>query len=490
MNSQNLASFHLKVDYLSFNMPSEDFFQIEKIANYLADEFRCQSCLINDKTNEKKYFRKIYRSEFRAEFRQKEIDHWNGTSLRIKGNHAHNFYMQVKEKGLDNSIFGLKLMKLARTDIKYDRVLEDNDPCLLSFLQTTHDVLKLQKNKTVDLDLEKRILKIGKRESPYRYRVYLQENGACLRFELEVKRNCIKRFQHSFFQTNFEQFEKDLVYIFFQQSLKNFDINHSYLDWLKSDFRKIKSLYMENNTALSLTYLESDLLTHERNKLQDFYIFLQLLKFLRNGRDDSIREEIGYGTVYQSYKFPLYKLVKFIGYDKSNRYQMRKLKNFFENLVPFTTFKYFSDTQFEIISGFPVVRVQKIHKTYYLFISVQEELLDYFYPFHFPSHFFSYTNLSDLDVKCFLMASFAQRDIQKILNVEDFLSKYSCTNQQLSIIKKNLIFCIEKCIQHNVVKPEFTILTKTGESRVETKLTPRLLTKLKSIQFDEPILFQ
>lgn len=59
MNIPSFDSFDLEIDYLSFNLNSQDRTQVQKIADYLAQDFKCKSSIQNSKTNYKEFYRLI-----------------------------------------------------------------------------------------------------------------------------------------------------------------------------------------------------------------------------------------------------------------------------------------------------------------------------------------------------------------------------------------------------------------------------------------------
>ena len=76
-----------------------------------------------------------------------------------------------------------------------------------------------------------------RKNSPKHYRIYLRKNGKEIRFELELKRDKAKAYQHSFFRQDFDEFEKSYLHTFFKETSKIFDLDNLYLDWFKSKFR-------------------------------------------------------------------------------------------------------------------------------------------------------------------------------------------------------------------------------------------------------------
>jgi DNA relaxase NicK len=89
---------------------------------------------------------------------------------------------------------------LSRIDLSYDRKLKKSDEIenFDSFLEECcSQIEKADKRKIVIVD--KSVLRVGKRESGNYFRVYRRPNGKDIRFELELKKSAIKKFQSYFF---------------------------------------------------------------------------------------------------------------------------------------------------------------------------------------------------------------------------------------------------------------------------------------------------
>ena len=145
------------------------------------------------------------------------------------------------------------------------------------------------------VQLKGQSLKVWTRKnSPKHYRTYLRKNGKEVRFELELKRDKAKAYQHSFFRQDFYEFEKFYIRTFFQKTSKIFDIDNVYLDWFKREFRS--QLLM--NESLSTTYLTLQPI-YQDGRTVDFYRFLQLLNFIEGL--ESQRSVVAYGeATYRS----------------------------------------------------------------------------------------------------------------------------------------------------------------------------------------------
>ena len=144
---------------------------------------------------------------------------------------------------------------------------------------------------------------------------------------------------------------------------------------------------------------------------------------------ESQRASVAYGkATYRSYKFPLHNFLEFTGYQKTNYYQLKQLKDFIISLDKIPTFSaYFSDEHYQSVIFFSFVDVQKQKNTWYVILVGCEELIDLFYPFpfHFPEAFLTYKSKYSFWAQVFLLQAFTQKEFKKRLNTQLFFSELS-----------------------------------------------------------------
>lgn len=485
---KTLEAFNLELDYLTFNIHSQDLDEIKRAATYLAKYFQCKTWLINQKTQKKILLGKVSRPLCVAEFRQEEVKYWKGTALKFKGNHARKFYQLFGSQQLTNHmnhIFETNFMSLGRIDVKYDHIITKDDSSVRIFLKDSFD--RQTKHRMAILNLETQTLKIWKRKnSPKHYRIYLRPNGSVLRFELELKREKVKPFQPAFFRQDLKEFEEYLIFVFFQETNRIFDINHPYLKWLKLNFRMVRKPTFSGSNSLLTSYI-TPTLVYQNLEILQFYQFVQLLNFIRCMDYESA--VLAYGEApYRSYKFPVHDFLEFLGYQKTNYYQMKQLINFFESLRQVPPYvQYFSDEEFRMIATFPVSLVKKIGNTNYAIVTVYETLVFYFYPIHLPKCFLIYKGKDQLRAQIFLMQTLAQEDLQKRLLTEEFFLQLSLNKSSYSKVKNHLVQLFQAIQDSNIIKPEFRVTTKAGSLHIVEKLTSNLISRSKWIDFDENI---
>jgi len=89
---------------------------------------------------------------------------------------------------------------------------------------------KKNENRYAKISNNGNILWIGKRSSSNFFRVYLRPGGRDIRFEIEVKKAGVKKFQHYLLRGQFEKFEELLAAHFYEQAVQLFDLEHYYCD--------------------------------------------------------------------------------------------------------------------------------------------------------------------------------------------------------------------------------------------------------------------
>lgn len=101
---------------------------------------------------------------------------------------------------------------------------------------------KFQRNKTG------LILTIGSRKSPNFYRIYQTQDE--LRFELEMKKHLLDRFQNLFLNRWIEEFEHSVSTHFLSHSKKMLVHHDNYTSWLRKTNKPLDSLVVLSKTIL------------------------------------------------------------------------------------------------------------------------------------------------------------------------------------------------------------------------------------------------
>jgi len=484
MTTVNFNSEDLKVDYLSFNFQFNNPEQIQEIASFLADTFDCRSTLFDQSSKKRQILSETKKNRYLAEFVINSNRHWKGSILRFRGNHAQLFYKDLKFQKVDWSIFDFENTHLGRVDLCYDRTLKASDRDLNIFLNNSSKLINSKKDNR-SARSNGNILRVGKRSSSNFFRVYLKPNGRELRFEIELKKNVVKSFQHYLFTNQFKTFEELLTTHFYNQAIQFFDLENCYCDWLLAKFRRVKSLPVQEVliNSLSTSYL-SDKPMHDLTKVEFFYRLIQLLNYIKCLKGSSESISMGDQT-YKTFQFPINSFLEFIGKPKKNHYQVKKLVEFLKSLQTIEpVLENFSDGGFRRYVAFPYLKVER-KKCWWVELSVCEELYLYRYPFHLPKTFLNYQDNFELKVKFSLLQSFCTISIRKEFPTQEFLGRVSISTSKSAKLKNCIVRVLNELKDLKVIKPEFEILTKQNQLKKVSTLTSNLVSRSKSIFYTE-----
>ena len=481
-----MTSFeNLKIDYLSLNLQFNNIKQIERIADFLAD-LGCKSTLV-DQSSEKRYLlTKIHKYRYSAEFVVNLNKYWKGTTLRFKGKHAQRFYNDLQFQKLDWCIFDLTSTNLGRIDLCYDRELKENDKDLHLFFENSYKYIN-NKSGNPTAKLGNNILRIGKRSSCNFFRVYLKPNGKDLRFEIELKKTLVKKFQYYLFTNQFEVFEKFLTKHFYTQAIRLFNLENSYCDWLLADFRHIKNPIDQGilNNSLSTSYLTNKLVK-DLDEIKFFCLLILLLNYIKSLKSSSKLISMGDNT-YQIIKFPVNDFLEFTGQPRNNYYQIKKLVKFLKSLQKIEPIlENFSDGGFQSYVAFPYLKVER-KKEWYVELSVCQELYSYRYPFHLPVDFLNCRNNFELKVKFVLLKSFCSVSVYKEFPTQEFLGQVSISNSKRARLKNHIITVLNELKDGKLIEPKFQVLTKQNKFKEVDTLTSSLVSRSRSIFYTENI---
>ena len=344
--------------------------------------------MLDQSTKFTKTLVEIDKKSFSAKFIVDSTKYWRDTTLCFKRNSAQLFYEGLKFKKLDWVIFDLDSTNLGRIDLCYDRKLKSTDTGPHLFLENSSQNIN-EKNDEQRAKISKNgnILWIGKRSSSNVFRVYLKPSMKKIRFEIEVKKDEVKKFQHDLFTGKFERFEELLIEHFYDQAIQLFDLENSYCDWLRSDFRRVRKLPSEEVfiNSLSTSYL-TEKPQHDLVKVVFIYRLIQLINYIKSLKSSSKSISMGYRT-YQIFQFRVSHFLEFIGKPKNNPYQIRKLVEFLTSLQEIKPIlDCFSDGGFRRYVTFPYLKIEK-EKGLWVEFSICRELHIYRYPFHLPDNF-------------------------------------------------------------------------------------------------------
>ena len=406
MSVINFDSENLKVDYLSLNLQFTNLSQIEEIADFLLDTFNCRTFLKDEVAKTRNPLVETGRSRYWGEFIVNSSKHWRGTILCFKGNSASRFYEDLKGHPLDWVLFDLEYTNLGRLDLCYDRELKESDGDPYIFLKES-----CYRNENRQARMPTNVLRVGSRSGPNYFRVYLRKNGRDIRFELEIKKDVGKKFQHYLFTSQFEKFEELLCEYYYDQSVQIFDTDNPFCDWLRANFRRVRKLPLGEvlMNSLSTSYLTGKPL-NDFNKVEFLYRLIQLINYLKTLESSSQLILMGDRT-YRVFKFPVNHFLDFLGKPKGNYYQVKKLVKFLDSLQEIKPIlECFSDGGFRKYVAFPYLKLER-GRCWWVEFAICQELDLYRYPFHLPGKFLNYRDNFELKVKFLVLQSFCNISI-------------------------------------------------------------------------------
>ena len=282
-------------------------------------------------------------------------------------------------------------------------------------------------------------------------------DGKHIRFELELTKAGVKKFQFYLFSNQFEKFEELLSIHFYKQALTAVVVDSPYTDWLKKNFRKIRSSKMSEN-SLIITYLENiPLETLEKQKF--LYRFLQLLSYLR-----TIESSVSWVSKenYRILSFRVSEFLEFTGKKKTNYYQIRKFVDFLKSLQHLPpVLEDFSEKNFRSILIFPYPEVTR-KKSWHVELAIAEKVYFYRYPFYFPEKFLTYDDTYDSRVKIFFLLSFSTIELEKEFPIEEFLNQFDISNSRKRKLRNSIVTIFQDAQDLKLIEPRFTLVTKTN----------------------------
>ena len=119
--------------------------------------------------------------------------------------------------------------------------------------------------------------------------------------------------------------------------------------------------------------------------------FISLIQFLNYAKDLDFETEYLGHTAYRKVVFKLRDFLEFQdpSVKRTNRYRLRKIKEFFQQLQTRLHVTSFSDSRFQSLVLVPQIQFEKCSKQKFLIAKVWlvEELFYYNYPFYLPNIF-------------------------------------------------------------------------------------------------------
>ena len=476
----SLASQNIVVDFLRFNLQFTDKSKIQEVAQYLSKEYFCSSVF---KDNGKIYpLIKNRLGRCKAKFVTSHTKHWIGTRIEFEGGAASTFYSMIKNNPLNWERMDLDSTNLGRIDLYYDRQFKesDRDEDYEIFLSDADKTISYR-NPSIKLEPKSQSLAIGDRKtSPNYFRIYKRPNGRCIRFELEIKLETVKKFQSFLFAGQFETLESKLIEHYYSYIITHFEIDCScYTDWVVENFRNIRFLQIPQNSLVT-TYINNRL-SHQVIDKEFVYKLFQLLSFIR---------QLPYSCAFigdQEYLLVSFKFTDFLEFTgvNKNHYQVKKVGKFLTSLQSLPPMlSTISNICFQSVNIFPYLKVNK-KRSWYVTFAIAEELYFYKYPFYFPQVFLNSQDKYQRQVQINFFLAFSVTEIEKVFDVEQFLEQFDISNSNLRKVKLSLIKSFVIAKDSKLIENEFILVMKNKKVKTVTTLTTHLISTTRFIYFKE-----
>ena len=217
-------------------------------------------------------------------------------------------------------------------------------------------------------------------------------------------------------------------------------------------------------------------------KLIQFLSFLRTLEYSRQFLEDQ---------TYFVIEFAVIDFIGFTGGNVKSTYHRTKALEFFTSLQEIKPLiQKFSKDEFRKSVMFPYFKLKKQNRRWTIRMAIGEELYFYWYPFLFPNYFLLCQNKYDLEIKLQLIESHTTVELEKRFPVKNLLNQFSVSNKDLTKIKNQLVDLFSRLKDFELIENEFGLTYKNGSSKKVEKLTPGMLSKIKSFSFYEKIIWK
>ena len=386
---------------------------------------------------------------------------WNENKLFIhfKGISSRRIYFLIK-----NGIFSIykincPSVSVNRIDIQYIRPNQNDDTDLIDFYQESKQTFQTNfKSQPAFINKRDRSLILGDREnSAYFVRIYSIASNSALKFELEIKKQTAKKLGLFLLRNLFTEFESMVSKKFFNHLKKALSLQICFTHWLLDSLRLKVT---KPKTHLVCSYLKKYFLTQTIFEETQLYRLLQFVSFVRSYSESGQKEVLN----DQSYIIVQFQLVDFMKALQVNRnsYQREQILQFFDDLMGLPPYAVqFSEQKFRKLLFFPVVNATQQTKNgpWHIKIAIAEPLMENYYPFHFPTSFFSYGGTINLQVKLSIIRSFAQESsLKKTYLIKSFLNQYKKRSHSIQAqVKKEISHQFNNLIKSKIIEPRFQV---------------------------------
>jgi len=195
-----------------------------------------------------------------------------------------------------------------------------------------------------------------------------------------------------------------------------------------------------------------------------------LLQFLAYAQNLDFKiDSLGEPPYRTSYRLLIFRIQDFLKFQNprvksTNYYQLKKVKEFFNELQRNSLVTSFTDNQFRSLVTIPEVRVSKSKKqknSLIVRVWIAEELFHYNYPFLLPDFFRNKNTKDEFQVQFEILKVFSSVSIQKEVFIKEFLDSYPSvlSNQRRTKIKKLFIQLVGRLKENDLIESNSKIIS-------------------------------
>lgn len=442
---------YLLVDYITFSIPYSNFDE-KGFANYFS-KFKFNSKKVTrrgEKVTPSYPILVNKKNEFEVLFVH-AIEYSDIVTLHFSGPNASRFYFFIQNGLIDWKIFDN--IKLTRFDLCFLQKIRFSEKSILSFFHECQQYISPTLSSKIEKNSDGPILKVGSRRSQQNYRIY-HRNGH-LRFEYEIRKESIKQHTSLLLENKIELFESTLTKQYILYSGKIIPLKSKltkYTSWLIPKLRYFRQM-SPKSFIFQTDYIQSQQIKTFQDE-KNIILFFQFLSYIR--KLDYQTEHLG-NTSYRCVYFEIRDFLKAQN-QKYTYYQLKKLKDFIENLQTNFIIQKFSDSYFQSLASVPKVEFFKSQKTLGAKVWIAEELFFYQYPFSFPElqteKFLKY----EFSVLSHILITFSSISLDKHFDLTKFLDSYSTlSNKDTKLIKEYFIKYIRIFVDNNIIENRILI---------------------------------
>ena len=476
LNKLTFESEGLTVDYITFNFERLDQNRKTDLINYFY-KLGFNSYDIDRKYRNAFHESIKYNSKnlYQIKFIKNITAHWKGIAVAFPDDSGAYFYKLAKNNQIQWGLFDSAI--LSRFDLNYVLLVQSDDlHSVTQFLRTSEkEIRKKRINVKLESSLNQQILKIASRRSYRCARIYITDSA--LKFELELRNNLIKDYNHLLVRNSFEKFESRLVEEYISYFGKLLPFQYSYTDWLAEKLRPLKV----NPKIYHKTTLCSDYLSI-RVKMIDPKKFIMFLKFLKFIKSLDYKTQIFDGD---SYRLIIFRVKDFLDVSRSHYnsqdeyYKMQKTKEFITYLQQNLFVTCFTDYSFKSFVTIPKLELYKCKKSkcWVTRILLIEELFDYKYPFKYPDLFDIENNKLNRDqylVRFEFIRVFSCKSATKHFYLREFFQQHPVSNKRICARKQIFIELIHQFYQIRLINSKVKLMPHNNYIDIENLNTSNI----------------